>query len=103
MSRAPWNKLLADGSQVSEWWLSYSGQVTQHSPEYSAAEIYSHVWVAEQLYPAKYFEDVPLLGLLYEAYDHAHEIDLEDGGEKVPGLKETFMTIWYGTSGILPF
>lgn len=35
MSRAPWNKLLADGSQVPEWCLSNSGQVAQPTPDYS--------------------------------------------------------------------
>lgn len=40
--------------------------------------------------------------MIYVAYDHAHDVDLEDGGEKVEGLKETFMAIWYGTTTLLP-
>lgn len=35
MSRAPWNKLLAGGSLLSEWWLPNSGPVAQSAPEYS--------------------------------------------------------------------
>lgn len=35
MSRAPWNKLRAGGSLISERWLSFPGQVAQSGPEYS--------------------------------------------------------------------
>ncbi|MBB5184033.1 hypothetical protein HNQ43_000066 [Faecalicoccus acidiformans] len=37
MSRAPWNKLLADGSLTPEGWLSIAGQMAQQDPEYSHA------------------------------------------------------------------
>ena len=44
MSRAPWNKLLADGSQVPEWWLSNSGQVAQPVPDYSIYAVVQQMW-----------------------------------------------------------